>query len=155
MLNSKISKRHSIFHKVLHGGTCGCAALLWKCAASAKLCVVKKCRRRIRRRNKDHYDCCYCFGRRLKCRIRRSYPFCQCSLKKIKIDEDDVIMMDADFEFGVDDSHGSGGYSASVGDASNILKLSGDLDGKTADRNFYTVLSKMDRDERQIKQIPS
>ena len=40
--------------------------------------------------------------------------------EKIKIDEDDVIMMDADFEFGVDDSHGSGGYSASVGDASNI-----------------------------------
>ena len=46
--------------------------------------------------------------------------------KKIKIDEDDVIMMDADFEFGVGDSHGSGGYSTSVGDASNILKLSGD-----------------------------
>ena len=67
--------------------------------------------------------------------------------EKIKIDEDDVIMMDADFEFGVDDSHGTG-YSASVGDASNILKLSS-LDGKTADRNFYTVLDKMDRDERQ------
>ena len=69
--------------------------------------------------------------------------------EKIKIDEDDVIMMDADFEFGVDDSHGSGGYSASVGDAVQHFVLSGDLDGKTADRNLYTVLSKMDRDERQ------
>ena len=114
-----------------------------------KLCVIKKCRWRKRRRNKDHYDCCYCFGRRLKCRINRSYPFCQCSLKKIKIDEDDVIMMDPDFDFGVGDSHGTGGYSISVGNSSKKMKLSG-LDTKAAEnKSFYAVLSKMDRDERQ------
>ena len=51
MLNSKISKRHSIYRNVLHGSTCGCAGIL-ELRRFSKALRSTKCRRRKHCRNK-------------------------------------------------------------------------------------------------------
>jgi hypothetical protein len=180
MSNRKIVKQRSIFYEIYYGKGCGvnvgCSNTLMYYYSRIKYHFRRKCRRRPRRRNKDHYDCCYCFGRRLKCRTNRSFPFCQCSLKKIKVDEEDEIMMDDDFDYDDDDNdnYNSAISSAAINnDNNNINKnTSSDTVGinnySNEDRNnsnnnlkkyskkfiggnFYKVLSKMDRDERQSK----
>ena len=157
MSNRKIVKQRSIFYEIYYGDgcgiNCGCTDAILRCYSRGKLYFKRKCKRRPRRRNKDHYDCCFCFGRRLKCRINQSFPFCQCSLKKIKIDEDDEMMMaadDDDFDYGEDDDDDDnygGNINITNGNDGNKKKHN----RKFISGNFYEVLSKMDRDERQQK----
>ena len=74
-------------------------------------------------------------------------------IEKIKIDEDDEMMMaadDDDFDYGEDDDDDDnygGNINITNGNDGNKKKHN----RKFISGNFYEVLSKMDRDERQQK----